>query len=413
MGSFKFSQQVNSRFSYSLAYQRVASDRRNYNGSEVDPRFASPTFYPFGEFEFINVNKGRIDTFDARLNFQAARSNLLTVGFEFERESLFQQSIPSFSAFNNTTDRQRTFALFGQDQLSFFDDRLQLSLGVRAQFFRIRAADRPGNLLPVDAEKSVTGDGSVAYLIRSSNTKLRAHVGNGFRAASLFERFGGGTFQSLGLLRFGDPTLRAEQSISVDGGIDQRFSRGRGLAGITYFYTRLQRVIDFQSFFVVDPLGLGRSSGYENRPGGLARGVEAFLETVPWARADLRVSYTHTNSDRLVIGRGLQPEYVIPSHVFGLTLNQRFRAFAFNFDLNRTGSHVAPVFENNLPFRTAELTFSGYTKADLFGRYERQISEGTTLILFAGADNLFDQRYYENGFLAPGIVGRAGVRFKF
>ncbi len=244
-------------FSYSLAYQRVASDRRNYNGSEVDPRFSSSIFYPFGEFEFISVNKGRIDTFDARANFQAARSNLLTVGFEFERESLFQQSIPSFSAFNNTTDKQRTFAVFGQDQLSFFDDRLQLSLGMRGQFFRISAADRPGSLQAVDAEKSLTGDGSIAYFIRSSNTKLRAHVGNGFRAASLFERFGAGTFQSLGLLRFGDPTLRAEQSISVDGGIDQRFSRGRALFGATYFYTRLQRIIDFNSFFARRSVGPG------------------------------------------------------------------------------------------------------------------------------------------------------------
>ncbi len=164
---------------------------------------------------------------------------------------------------------------------------------------------------------------------------------------------------------------------------------------------------------LVDPLGLGRFSGYENRPGGLARGVETFFESAPWMGAELRASYTYTNSDRRVVGRGLQPEYVIPNHVFALTLNQRYRSFAFNFDLNRTGSHISPIFENNFPFRTAELKFSGYTKADLFGRYERQLSEGATMTLFAGADNLFDQRYFENGFLAPGIVGRGGVRFKF
>ena len=411
VGSVKFSQQINERVSYSLAYQRSSSHRRNYNGPQIDPQFASAVFYPFGEFEFMSVNRGTIDTFDARLNARLARSNLATVGFEFERESLFQQSIPSFSAFNNTTDKQRTFAVFGQDQLSFFDDRLQLSIAARAQFFRIRAADRPGSLQGIDAEKSITGDGSIAYLIRSSNTKLRAHVGNGFRAASLFERFGAGTFQGLGLQRFGDPTLRAEQSISVDAGVEQRFSRA--LFGVTYFYTRLQRIINFNSFFLVDPLGLGRFNGYENRPGGLARGVETFLETAPWKGGELRASYTFTNSDRQVSLRGLQQEYVIPHHAFGFSLHQRYRAFAFNFDLNHTGSHIAPVFENNVPFRTAELTFDGFTKADLFGSYERQVSEGATMILFAGAENLFDQRYYENGFLGPGIVGRGGVRFKF
>ena len=411
VGSVKLTHQINERLSYSLAYQRVSSQRRNYNGSRIDPQFAA--FYPFGDFEFINVNKGTTDTIDARLNARLARSNLATFGFEYERESLFQQAIPSFSAFNNTTDRQRTFAIFGQDQISLFDDRLQLSFGVRGQFFRIRAADRPGVLSGVNAEKSITGDGSVAYFIRSTNTKLRAHVGNGFRAVSLFERFGAGLFPGLGLQRFGDPTLRAEQSISVDGGVDQRFASDRALIGVTYFYTHQPRVIDFQSFFVVDPLGLGRFSGYENRPGGFSRGVESFVEATPWRGTELRASYTYTNSDRLVPFVGLRPQYVIPSNVFGLSLNQRYRSFAFNFDLNYTGSHLAPVFENDFPFRTAELTFDGYTKADLFGSYERRVSEGATMVLFVGADNIFNQRYYENGFLAPGIVGRGGVKFKF
>ena len=411
VGSVKLSQQINERLSYSLAYQRVSSQRRNYNGSRIDPRFAA--FYPFGDFEFINVNKGTTDTIDARFNAQLTRSNLATIGFEYERESLFQQAIPSFSAFNNTTDQQRTFAVFGQDQISLLDDRLQLSLGVRGQFFRIRAADRPGTLSGVNAEKSLTGDGAIAYFIRATNTKLRAHVGNGFRAASLFERFGAGTFSGLGLQRFGDPTLRAEQSIGVDGGVDQRLARDKVLIGVTYFYTRLQRVIDFQSFFVVDPLGLGRFSGYVNRPGGISRGVESFVEATPWRGMGLRASYTYTNSDRVVPFRGLQPQYVIPSHIFGVTLHQRYRSFAFNFDLNRTGSHLAPVFENDFPFRTAELTFDGYTKVDLFGSYERRLSEGATMLLFVGADNILNQRYYENGFLAPGIVGRGGVKFKF
>lgn len=411
LGSVRLTHQVDERFSYSLAYQRVSSQRRNYNGTRVDPRFAA--FYPFGDFEFISLNKGTIDTIDGRLNAQLSRSNLATVGFEFERESLFQQSIPSFSAFNNTTDRQRTFAVFGQDQLSFLDDRLQVSVSVRGQFFRIRGADRPRNLSGINAEKSITGDGAIAYLLRSTNTKLRAHVGNGFRAASLFERFGAGTFPGLGLARFGDPTLRAEQSISVDAGLDQRLAGNRLLIGATYFYTRLRRLIDFQSFFAVDPLGLGRFSGYVNRPGGLSRGVESFVETAPWRGAEVRASYTYTNSDRSVPARGLRPEYVIPKHLFGFTLNQRYRSFALNFDLNRTGSYIAPVFENDFPFRTAELTFSRYTKADLFGSYEKQVSERATMVLFVGADNIFNQRYYENGFLAPRAVGRGGISFKY
>src|SRR5204862_4838925 len=132
---------------------------------------------------------------------------------------------------NNTTDTQRTLAFFGQDQMFLLEDRLRISIGVRGQSFRIRAADRPGFLAAVTPDNSITGDGSIAYFIRSSNTKLRAHVGNGFRAPSLFERFGQGTFGSAGFVRFGDPTLKAEQSIGVDAGFDQSVANERARFG--------------------------------------------------------------------------------------------------------------------------------------------------------------------------------------
>ncbi len=411
IGSVRLTQQINDKLSYSVAYQHVGNQRRNYNGPLIDPKFAQ--FYPFGDFAFAGFNNGKTDTLDARANLSLGDHNLATAGFEYEAESIFQSSIPSFSPVNNTTDRQRTFALFGQDQIFFFDDRLQISVGARAQHFSIRAADRPGSLAAIKPESSLTGDGSVAYFFRSSGTKLRAHVGNGFRAPSLFERFGQGTFSSLGFRRFGDPTLRAEQSISFDFGFDQHVAKGRARFGATYFYTHLKRVIAFNNFFAIDPLGLGRFSGYENRPGGFARGLETYLDAAPWHNANLHASYTYTNSDRVVTGRGLQPEYVIPRHLFGINLTQRYRSFLVSFDLNRTGSYIAPVFENDFPFRTAELTFSGYTKADLFGSYEHRLSEQVVVSFFAGADNLFNARYFENGFRAPGIVGRGGISFRF
>jgi vitamin B12 transporter len=410
VGSVRLSQEVNDKVSYSIAYQHVGNQRRNYNGPRFDPKFAQ--FYPFGDFAFAGFNNGKTDTLDARVNLSLGVHNLATAGFEYEGESIFQSSIPSFSPVNNTTDRQRTFAVFVQDQIFLLSDRLQISVGARGQYFNISAADRPGALATIKPERSLTGDGSVAYFFRSSGTKLRAHVGNGFRAPSLFERFGQGTFSSLGFRRFGDPTLRAEQSISFDLGFDQRVARDRARFGATYFYTHLKRVIAFNNNFGVDPLGLGRFNGYENRAGGFSRGIETYLDAAPWRNGNLRASYTYTNSDRVVSGRGLQPEYVIPKHLLGIGLTHRFRSFLVSFDLNRTGSYLAPVFENDFPFRTAELTFPGYTKADLFGSYERRLNEQTVMTLFGGADNLFNAKYFENGFRAPGIVGRGGVSFR-
>ncbi len=414
VGSVRWTQSVNEIFSYTVAYQRVSTHRRNYNGPDIDPRFAS--FFPFGDFEFVSTNSGGTDTLDGRVNLRFGRRNLFTAGFEFEREKLFQETLSAFGTFGGATDRQRTFAVFGQDQLFLLDDRLQISLGVRGQFYRISAADRPGFLGRLSARSSITGDGAIAYFIRATGTKLRAHVGNGFRSPSLFERFGEGTFEQVGFTRFGDPTLRAEQSISFDGGFDQRLLNDRLLFGATYFYTRLQRVIDFVDSFQnpfdptapPDPLGVGRSFGYQNFPGGIARGIETSLETVPLRGMNVRASYTYTNSDRFVPAEGLARQFVIPRHLFGLSLTERWRTFLFSFDLNRTGSYIAPV-----GFPPVVLTFRGYTKMDAFASYERALGERVVLVLFGGAENISNERYFENGFRAPGAVGRGGFNFRF
>src|SRR6185503_20589352 len=133
VGSVRLSHQVNQKISYSIAYQHVGNQRRNYNGPKFDPKFAA--FYPFGDFAFASYNEGKTDTLDGRVNLNLGRHNLATIGFEYEVESIFQSSIPSFSSVNNTTDRQNTSALFAQDQILLLDDRLQISLGVRGQWF--------------------------------------------------------------------------------------------------------------------------------------------------------------------------------------------------------------------------------------------------------------------------------------
>jgi outer membrane receptor for ferrienterochelin and colicin len=170
--------------------------------------------------------------------------------------------------------------------------------------------------------------------------------------------------------------------------------------------------MEFEGFFnptaPPDPLGLDRSFGYVNLPGGLARGVESYMEAAPFRGTQLRASYTYTNSDRFVTLAGLQREFVVPAHLFGLNLNQRHRAFLFSFDLNHTGSYIAPV-----GFPAVALTFKGYTKADAFASYERALNDRVVFVLFGGAENLFDENYFENGFRAPGITGRGGVNFRF
>ncbi len=45
--------------------------------------------------------------------------------------------------------------------------------------------------------------------------------------------------------------------------------------------------------------------------------------------------------------------------------------------------------------------------------YPPNLTSVTAMVLFVGADNIFNECYYENAFLTHGIVGRGGISFKF
>ena len=92
---------------------------------------------------------------------------------------------------------------------------------------------------------------------------------------------------------------------------------------------------------------------------------------------------------------------------------QRWRRFTFTGDFHWNGAYFAPVFENNFPFRQGILKFGGFIKVDSFVNYERSLTDRVALTIFAGADNLFNRKYFENGFRAPGTTARAGMTVKF
>jgi outer membrane receptor protein involved in Fe transport len=305
-----------------------------------------------------------------------------------------------------------------QDQLRFLGERLQLSAAFRAQTFRLGApaftpsAGAPYAGLSFDSPPDAyTGDGSLAYLFRSSGTKLRGHVGNGYRKPSLYERFG--TFYSsfFGYSALGDPRLAPERSIAFDAGLDQTLAAGRVRLSATYFYTRLQEVVSFGDT-PADPFG--RFSGFLNTGGGLARGAELSAELAPSGSFDLLASYTYTNSDqRRPLVAGVLRAFAVPDHQFTLVATERIgRRVAVNFDLAASSDYLAPIFDART-FTNRAYRFDGIFKGDVTASYTLPLSESRRLRLFGKVENLFDREYYENGFRTPGIQGRAGAALSF
>jgi hypothetical protein len=100
--------------------------------------------------------------------------------------------------------------------------------------------------------KALTGDISAAYLVAASNTKLRAHFGNAYRAPSLYERFGGGFSNNpvngeTVFTPYGDPRLSPDRYNSLDAGVDQYLFTNRVRLSATWFYTRVVSITAFDS----------------------------------------------------------------------------------------------------------------------------------------------------------------------
>ena len=415
-GAIIFTQRPTEAFGYTLSYQGLATNRTSLNGP------LGVNFQPVGGSTRSDFD-ARVHTLNARFDARIGQVNLLTGGYEFESENFTNPSFPVNPANNSNVDvTQRSHAFFVQDQLRFMEDRLQISAAFRTQFFRLRQPlFTPGASAPYrgitfqSPPTAYTGDGSIAYLFRTSGTKVRAHAGNGYRAPSLFERFGT-SFGSFGYSIFGDPRLRPDRSIAVDAGIDQTFYRNRLRASATSFYTRLQEVIIFDFSGAISPATdpFGRFGGYRNTNGGIARGVELSLTATPTRTTNVSAAYTYTKSlQRTPQVPGVLRSLVIPDHQFSLVATQRFgHRVLVNFDLSASSDYLAPIFDPNT-FVSRAYRFRGLARADVGGSYTVPLNESHALRFFGYVDNLFGREYFESGFRTPGRSGRAGASISF
>jgi len=412
-GLLSLQHEISDTTSYRIAYSGVNTKRTHIDGP------AGP-----GSFEplFPNQSKfnGRTDTLQARFDQRAGAYNLVTAGYEFEREAYRSFSTDqSPNPPTNSTDLQlHTQGVFVQDQIHLADGRLQLNLGGRGQFFNLVTPTYSGSNqspylgISVKTPDAFTGDAAIAYFFRGSRTKVRSHVGNSFRSPSPYERFGSsfsGFARSFSY--YGDPRLRPERAVAVDGGIDQwLFGSKLGVTG-TYFYTNLQETIifDFATFpAATDPFK--RFGGYRNGGGGIARGVELSAHVSPAVRSSLRVSYTYTNSDSRTptIGTNFYQALGLSDHVFALTATQWIKQRSnVTFDLYAASNYSLSPFGAG----GRRMVFDGPVKADVVLSHQFHLGEKIVEV-YTKIENVFNKHYYEDGFVSPSAWAVGGFRFK-
>ncbi len=422
--AFIFRHAITPRVNWQSSYQRVHTDRVFADGP------LGVGFQPAAR-NFTNL-RGDIDTVDVRGSAWVSPWLTVTGGYEYEREGYFDRQDNSLPApqrvATQSNIRQSAQTGYFSSQVSLLDRRLQIVASGRGQFFSLQrpvfqfagVATNYETVALTAPPKALTGDLAVSYFLAASNTKLRAHVGNAYRAPSLYERFGGGfgAVPATGEVMFtayGDPRLAPDRYNNVDAGIDQYLFNSRVRASATWFYSRAVSLtgFDFSGGINAATDPFGRFMGYIQGAGGISRGLELGVEAKPTRATIVNFAYTYMNAnqDRDVSVAGFfqpsrihnQVASVMVSHDwtrrFNTTVDHIYMAdsFDFYFAAGRSRAFVNPSFH----------------KSDVVASYLVWETERRSVRLYGKVDNLFDRTYYHSGYLAPGATGLVGMNLRF
>jgi iron complex outermembrane receptor protein len=408
-GALRFAVRPSDRLGFTAQYQNVRSTRNYGDGP------GGLGYQPSGSN--LSSYLGRIQTANASIDYSPVRSQQFSAGYEFEDEdfrNLLTPPTPTPGFYSDISQRSHT--LYAQDQVRLDGGRLQFAAGYRAQFFSLQAPDfQPAAGAPFAGyhftapPTAQTADFSAAYTFRSTGTKLRAHAGRGYRAPSLFERFGS-YFDGFGYSLYGDPRLKPDRSNSIDAGIEQRLWNSRAQISATYFYTRLNEVITFDFSGGINPLTdpLGRYGGYRNTGGGVARGVEISGAVAAGHGLQLNAAYTYTDArEETPVVAGVWQTFDSPRHRYSFFATKRVSSrITALFRYIGTGEYIASIYPG--AFR-----FPGASRAQAMISYRRPLGEFRALRFYAKGDNLFNQTYFQSGFRMPGVTGTVGTQFEF
>lgn len=413
-GQLVLTHAFNEKLVFQGFYSGLKTSRRNDNGI-LGVGFQSPS---------TSIFDGTIQTANGHFNWTPNRFNEITLGYEFEAEKYGNRGFTPDGAGNfSTRARQSSNTFYAQDILKFFEGRLQIAAGARAQFFNLQNPSFSLNNAPYSGLElksppaAYTFDGAASYFFEKTKTKIRAHVGNGYRVPSLYERFGS-FYSSFSeeFIALGDPFLQPEKTIAYDAGVEQFLFADRAKLTAVYFYTHLIDTIGFGN--VVSDIGTTPRpfGGYINTKGGIARGAELSGQISLTGQTDIFASYTFTNSDQRtpqVAGNGTIETLGIPKNQFTFVATQRFKRAWVNFDFLATSAYLTPLFSNS-DFNTYVYRFRGNRRADLTAGYTFGFrKEKLNLRLFGTIENLFDDEYFENGFRTAGRNARAGLALGF
>lgn len=355
---------ISNAFDYSVKLSYVKVDREFTFGPEGDEYgYGSETTYA-----------GNIFNADLQANYSLNDTHLLTAGYEYEFEQ-FEQILGE----RKDTPDAYTHAVYLQDSLSFLDDLLKVTPGIRYENH-----DQAGS--------RVDWEISASYRFGESGLRGHGHVGTGFRAPSLYELYGASVFGEF-LYEFGNPDLEPEDSLGWDVGLEAKTFDDALQVDLTYFRNTFETIIGFGAM------------GYENIDGGESQGLEFQAEYRLFDSLIFGASYTYTTTE----DANGDAFYGVPEHEFGGSLTYQFlQKFNANLAVTFHGEEDIPLYDA-LMMQSERYRDDGFTKVDVGAGYVVT----PKINLWARVENLLDEEYTVGGYTAPGRSFFGGIKVAF
>ncbi|MGC1966342.1 MAG: TonB-dependent receptor [Candidatus Acidiferrales bacterium] len=277
---------------------------------------------------------------NTRSEIAVSSRDTLVAGFEYDRDQ-FKNSFVEGSGDLPFLLGRNSYAFFAENRWNP-SDRWFINVGVRVDDIQTDSVPlnndtgQPG--IPENTFVKVTPRISAAYLARQGEgdgffggTRLHASFGTGFRAPDGFE-----------LAFTNNPALKPEESISYDGGIEQRMAHDRAILDVTYFYNKFKDQIvttgDLPTNFDSENIGKSRADG-----------LETTIRIHPFQSLEFSGSYTWMNTAILALDGFTEP---IDPFAVGEPLLRRPRNAA---GFNATWTHKRLMLNMNGTIRGAVL----------------------------------------------------------
>ncbi len=348
-----------------------ASFIRNVRKYEFDTSAAS-IFYSNSFYD------GRKYKLDWQNDLSFIDANVFTIGAELEFDEAFSEYYSDSYQFPSPytgivpMQQTRTLGLYVQDQVNLYD-RLYMTLGVRLDDHSKFGSQFTYRLAP-------------AIMIWETGTKLKATVGSGFKAPSLYYLFDPS---------YGNELLKPEKSFGWDAGFEQFFFKEKISLGFTYFNNNFKDMFGFDAV-TFKTINLSKAE---------TKGFEVFVQSQMFDNVELKINYTFTDARDKSDG----------STFYDAKLVRRPES--------KTGFYASYSFLNKANIST-DITWVG-TREDInFSTFLRTELKGFVLVNLAAhydvfeflrislrVENLLDKEYEEvYGYATPGQSFYGGIK---